>query len=304
MASNFAGLPHFNRTSLWLIIVLLIPMITILNQTDKKPEIEDKQITKLHFPLPDLEIVRSANDTWVELPGSGQIILSIITENVPSNRVKVPSHQDFKMSIRDNKAVTRVVTPSEQAALEVTLEFLHSWLPELTETNTIVISGEVDQKLLDTIRIYLQSATGNSIKLVQANDSYVTRIQVPDMGSSAQLAFVISAEIIRKRIVGYQPKLTWDHTDSISYLDLNTTLKPEWLTDASDEEFETVHQRMIELASDTDRSPNQIHRYLETIALYNTPPEFIQQQSRLLKQITIEQINQQIAQIKSALKPE
>jgi len=295
MASNFAGMPHFNRTSLWMIIAILLPLITILNQSGQTPKIEDKPTTILNFPLADLQFNRRENNAWIELPGSGEISISIITASVPKNRLKIPPHQDFKVSIRNNYAVTWVKTPSEQAALEVTLEFLQKWLPPINENNLIIITGEVDQLLTEEIRNILQRSNGESLPLDQKVDSYVSRITIPEMGSQEQLAFLIAAEIVRQRVTGYQPKLTWDHSDQISYLDLNTTLKPEWLTPASSEEIARVREYMVAAAARSDRSSDQIHRYLVTQALYDLPASFIQRQSDLLNQISDEAVNNRIS---------
>jgi len=299
MATNFAGMPHFNRTSLWMIIAILFPLIAILNQSGQTPEIEDKPTTNLYFSLPELQFHRIDNSAWIELPGSGEISMSIITDSVPKNRLKIPPHQDFKVSIRNNYAITWVKIPSEQAALEVTLEFLRDWLPPIRSENLIIITGEVDRPLIKEIRNILRRSNGDSIPLVQKVDQYVSRIAVPDMGSQEQLAFLIAAEIIRQRVTGYQPKLTWDHSDHVSYLDLNTTIKPEWLALASAEEIANIRDYMVEAAAKTDRTSDQIHRYLVTQAIYDLPAEFIQQQSDLLAEVTDNSVNERISNFKS-----
>lgn len=299
MATNFAGMPHFNRTSLWMIIAILLPLIAILNQSGQTPEIEDKSTTNLYFSLPELKFNRFQNNAWTELPGSGEISISIITRSVPKNRLKIPPHQDFKVSIRNNFAVTWVKTPSEQAALEVTLEFLKEWLPPITSDDLIIMSGEVNKELTKEVRNILRRSNGESIPLTQKTDQYVTRIQVPEMGSQSQLAFIIAAEIIRQRVTGYEPKLTWDHSDKVSYLDLNTTLKPEWLTPATPEEISNIRDYMVSSAAKSDRTSDQIHRYLTTQALYDLPAAFIQNQSELLSQISDDAVNERILNFKS-----
>lgn len=291
MESNKSGLPQLSRMSLWMIIIILVPLIVILNRTGQKPEIVDTPTTISEFSLPDLNFNRSGNNAWVALPGSGEISISIITGSVPNNRVDVPPHQDFHVSIRRNKAITWVKSPSEQAALEVTLDFLKEWLPVVKKSDSIIISGEVNEALLDVIRSILGLSKGGSILLTQANDQYLTRIRVPEMGSNEQLAFLIAAEIIRKRVTGYKPKLTWDNSDTTSYLDFNTTLKPEWLVAATSKEISFVRDQMVKLAGQTKRNTDQIHRYLVTQALYDLPAEFIQNQSKLLSKVSDKQVN-------------
>ncbi|WP_428242570.1 hypothetical protein [Gynuella sp.] len=286
------GFIQLSRTTLWILIIVLIPLVVVLNNMGSKTEKQSVPETIYKFDISSLAIGRLGADRWVNLPGSGLIALSVAQKRMPVNRVDVPEHQDFSFSFRNGMAVTRVVIPATQAQLELTLDFLDQWLSPVMPDDILVMSGEVDAGMLESVRTELHKAKGKAVDVAIPAPTALSVIASPPFGSPDQLAMIVAADILSHRMAGYDLQLRWDHQRTTSYLTLNTTIQPDWLRAPSEQEYVAALQPLKQFADVSLRSPAQIHRYLTAMAIYHLPDTFISHQTERLEALTLQQVQQ------------
>lgn len=280
--------PRFSRKTLWMIIIILIPVITILNTSNRSPVEQNGAEIQDRFVLNQLEFISQGPDWRVQLPGSGLIAMAIAIPGVPTGKVDIPNHQDFEIAIRRNHTVTYIKIPAERAALDVTLDFLQQWLPPLDEHSHIIVAGEITDATLDYIREQMVDARGDSQPLSSAPPNELSVIPLPTMGTTEQMSVLLAANILNQRLSGYATRFSWNHRSDISYLTINATLRREWLELVTEDEFAQAKASMLEAAVQPDRSVDQILRYLTTIALDSLPAEFILQQAESINNLTLQ----------------
>ena len=295
--SSLTGWPKFQRSTLWLIILILIPTIALLGRQGEEP-VEAQDQHQVRFPLDSLDTQQDNNgDTWLYLPDSGVIAIGLALKALPDSRVKVPNHQDLHTAIRNQRFVVYVTVPAEKAALDVTLDFLQSWLPPLHPSDPLILLGAVTAHTGDYVREKLAEAKGNGLQLNVKAPTALTVIPSPPMGSPQQLTMVLVSQLIAQRTLGYDVQVRWDHQGLQSLVTLNSTLKTEWVKPANEEEFQALKDKLLAAAGQPDRSLEQIQRYLMTVDLYDLTPSFITDQEKRIAAITLDQVNQQLGQI-------
>jgi hypothetical protein len=280
--------PRFSRRTLWIIIIVLIPVITILNSGGRSPVEQSDTKLRDHFDLTELEFVSQGPDWRVQLPGSGLIGIAVATPGIPTGKVDVPNHQDFDVTIRRNHTVTYIKIPAERASLDVTLDFLHQWLPPMDQHSHLIVAGEITDATGDYIREKLHDATGDYQSLTSAAPKELTAIPLPAMGSKEQFSVLLAANVLNNRLSGYATRFGWNHRGEVSYLTINATLRKDWLSPVTEPEFEQAKAGMLAAAAKPDRTVDQILRYLITIALDDLPATFIVEQSELIGGLTLE----------------
>lgn len=294
-----SGWPKFSRATLWMIIIVLIPLITVLNNLGQDPVEPQGEPYRDRFPLDELEFIADGPDWQVSLPGSGIIAIGVAVPGVLTSRVELPQHQDFDVAIRRDHTLTYVQIPAERAGLDVTLEFLQQWLPPLDERSHVIVAGEITEATLSYVREALEDSTGSVQPFEQPKPEALTAIPLPDMGTLAQRQVLLAANILQARLSGYGTSIQWNHRGSTSYLTVNATLKQEWLTPVSEEEFVQAKNAMERAAKQTDRNVGQILRYLMTVALENLSADFIQNQSSRIAALNLNDAGQGMAYLRN-----
>ncbi len=285
-----SGWFSFQRRTLWIIIFALVPAIVFLNNSGKSVSIDSSDGTTQEFNVQDLEFNQAGSNWWVNLAGSGVIAISIATLQQPITPLDIPEHQTFETTLRNGLAITYVKTPAEKAALDLTLDFLNLWLPPKEMLSSLVVAGEVNQDTLEYIIQELTTSRGRSIEInVHAPDE-LTVIPLPGMGQADQMAHIMAAGILQQRMAGYDIQLKWNHQGPQSYITLNSTISPEWLDPITQAEFQQAYDEMLAIAERPERSLDQIHRYLTTVSIYQLSSDFIINQSKLISQTNLEQV--------------
>lgn len=274
----------FSRRNLWILIFILIPLIYVLNEMgpdDSVPSHAEPLQTAFDIGHVVVQRERMSGQPvwWTALPGSGVVEIGVLEPRLPTARIPIPDSQDLVTTARNDQFIVYLRSPVEQAALEVSLDFLTEWLPPPSPTTTYVLAGDLNAALTEQLVAILTRSRGPSIAFVAQPRAAITRLTSPPTGTQDQLAFVMAAELLRARLAGYDIQLSWDHRGERSIALINSSLLPEHREVPSQAEFERVQMAFLEQAYRTERSVQQISRYMMTMAAFGLETDYMATQT-------------------------
>lgn len=295
---------HFKRRTLWIIIYITIPLILVLNSLGPEPEsgapvVTATENTDQRWSLTGLEPDCDVHCV-LELDDTDWVRLSAVLDQRPVGFEEVPQGVALGYSQRAGKVIVTLSFPREASIEATVVQFLSNWLPR-GDAPQWVLSGAGADDLLAQLPKVSNEAIGVGKRPDLGAPSALTVLISPPLGSEHQLAFLLWVEILKQRLAGYQIQVTWDHRRTDSVVLFNTTLSKDLLYPVTGSEFTPILEAYVSTAAQTERSAEQIHRYLLTSALYDIPFEFFTRQEERLEQVSLADINlireQTIAQI-------
>ncbi|EAR10960.1 hypothetical protein [Reinekea blandensis] len=286
---------HFKRRTLWIIIYITIPLILILNSLGPDPEesvVVDRQAENTDLRWTMNELAPDCMDGCrLLLDGTDFIRVSALVSSVPAGAEQVPDRVEMSFSQRAGYAVVRLAfAPTETLESQV-IEFLRVLLPQNSSPRWVA-TGAVSDRFWTALQNLNETSIGAGRPIALSEPSALTVLEAPTFGTSEQLAYLLWIEVLKQRLAGYQVTVTWDHRRASSLIRMNTTLSADVLYPVTDTEWQPVKDAYLAAAAQTERSAEQIHRYLETSLLYDVPFDFFVRQSARLQQITLSDINQ------------
>ena len=286
---------HFKRRTLWIIIYITIPLILILNSLGPEPDeatAVDPQSENADLRWSMTELAPDcARDCRLVLQGADFVRVSALVSSVPAGAAQVPPGIDMSFSQRAGYAVVSLAFAPTEAREAQVIEFLRVLLPQNSSPRWVA-SGAVSDSFWTALHSVEENSTGAGRPVTLPEPSALTVLQAPEFGTSEQLAYLLWIEVLKQRLAGYQVTVTWDHRRAASLILMNTTLSADVLYPVTDAEWQPVKDAYLSAAAQTERSAEQIHRYLVTSVLYDVPFEFFVRQSARLQQVTLSDINQ------------
>src|SRR5690606_17932634 len=112
---------------------------------------------------------------WAALPDSGVVEIGILEPRLPTARIPIPDSQDLVTAARNNQFIVYLRSPVEQAALEVSLDFLTEWLPPPSPETTYVLAGDLNAALTEQLVSILSRSRGPAIPFLAQPRASITR---------------------------------------------------------------------------------------------------------------------------------
>ncbi|MFY0663673.1 MAG: hypothetical protein JXQ97_03555 [Natronospirillum sp.] len=271
---------------MWILIFVLIPLIYVLNEMgadDDSPNSANSEPLQTLFDMGQVAVQRERLSGqpvwWAALPGSGVVEIGILEPRLPTARIPIPDSQDLVTTARNNQFIVYLRSPVEQAALEVSLDFLTEWLPPPSPETTYVLAGDLNAALTEQLVSILSRSRGPAIPFLAQPRASITRLISPPTGTQDQLAFLMAAELLSERLAGYNIQLSWDHRGERSIALINSSLNPEHREVPSEADFERVQNAFLNQAYQTERSVQQISRYMMTMAAFGLGTDYMATQT-------------------------
>ncbi|WLD58270.1 hypothetical protein NFC81_00410 [Salinispirillum sp. LH 10-3-1] len=274
----------FSRRNMWILIFVLIPLIYVLNEMGgEETTSNNAEPLQTLFDMGQVPVQRERISGqpvwWAALPGSGVVEIGVLEPRLPTARIPIPDSKDLVTTARNDKFIVYLRSPVEQAALEVSLDFLTEWLPPPSPDTTYVLVGDLNAALTEQLVTILSRSRGPAIPFVAQPRAAITRLTSPPTGTQDQLAFVMAVELLRDRLDGYDIQLSWDHRGERSIALINSSLIPEHRQVPSQAEFERVQAAFLDQAYRTERSVQQISRYMMTMAAFGLSTDYMATQT-------------------------
>lgn len=286
---------HFSRRTLWLIIFVTIPLIVVLNLVGQDEEATSQVVESQAWSLDELAVETDeqapGRTLWtVDLDQARQLRLTIAQDQIPSEQLDIAIEAAIRTSRQGGRFLVTVVNPADTNALETSVDFLRTWLPD-GDDRAVILSGDLDDERVALASSMLETLQGSGIENQVAPQPSLGRLESPPMGTREQLAFLLWVGVLQQRLSGYDPQIRWDHQAATSQVLINQTLSAEEFSPVTAAELEPVRAAYTASAEQRSRSAEQIHRYLVTSAVYDLPPDFLVSQQQRLSEITLEDVN-------------
>lgn len=286
---------HFSRRTLWLIIFVTIPLIVVFNLVGQEEGVVSEVVEPQAWFLDDLAVETDeqapGRTLWtVDLDQARQLRLTITQDLIPTEQLDIAIEAAISTFRQGGQFQVTVVNPADTAALEASVDFLQSWLPD-GDNRSVVLSGDLDDDRMDIARRLLEPLSGEGVVNQVAPQPSLGRLRSPPMGTNEQLAFLLWVGVLQQRLSGYDPQVRWDHRAETSQVLINQTLSNDLFQPVTDEELKPVRAAYTASAEQRSRSGEQIHRYLVTSAVYDLPSDFLVSQQQRLSAITLEDVN-------------
>ncbi|WP_127560515.1 hypothetical protein [Saccharospirillum alexandrii] len=286
---------HFSRRTLWLIIFVTIPLIVVFNLVGQEEGVVSEVVEPQAWFLDDLAVStdeRAPGRTlWtVDLDQARQLRLTITQDLIPTEQLDIAIDAAVSTSRQGGQFQVTVVNPPDTDALQASVDFLQSWLPD-GDSRSVVLSGDLDDDRMAVARRLLEPLLGEGMVNQVAPQPSLARLRSPPMGTNEQLAFLLWVGVLQQRLSGYDPQVRWDHRAETSQVLINQTLSTDLFVPVTEEELEPVRAAYTASAEQRSRSAEQIHRYLVTSAVYDLPADFLVSQQQRLSAITLADVN-------------
>lgn len=286
---------HFSRRTLWLIIFVTIPLIVVFNLVGQEEGVVSEVVEPQAWFLDDLAVStdeRAPGRTlWtVDLDQARQLRLTITQDLIPTEQLDIAIDAAVSTSRQGGQFQVTVVNPADTDALQASVDFLQSWLPD-GDSRSVVLSGDLDDDRMAVARRLLEPLLGEGMVNQVAPQPSLARLRSPPMGTNEQLAFLLWVGVLQQRLSGYDPQVRWDHRAETSQVLINQTLSTDLFVPVTEEELEPVRAAYTASAEQRSRSAEQIHRYLVTSAVYDLPADFLVSQQQRLSAITLADVN-------------
>ena len=286
---------HFSRRTLWLIIFVTIPLIVVFNLVGQEEGVVSEVVEPQAWFLDDLAVStdeRAPGRTlWtVDLDQARQLRLTITQDLIPTEQLDIAIDAAVSTSRQGGQFQVTVVNPADTDALQASVDFLQSWLPD-GDSRSVVLSGDLDDDRMAVARRLLEPLLGEGMVNQVAPQPSLARLRSPPMGTNEQMAFLLWVGVLQQRLSGYDPQVRWDHRAETSQVLINQTLSTDLFVPVTEEELEPVRAAYTASAEQRSRSAEQIHRYLVTSAVYDLPADFLVSQQQRLSAITLADVN-------------
>lgn len=286
---------HFSRRTLWLIVFVTIPLIVVLNRVGQDEEAVSPAANSQTWSLDELAVETDeqapGRALWtVDLDQARQLRLTITQDQLPTEQLDIAIDAAISTSRQGGQFQVTVINPADTEALEASVDFLQSWLPD-GDTRSVVLSGELEDDRVAIAERLLEPLRGAGMANQIAPQPSLGRLTSPPMGTNNQLAFLLWVGVLQQRLSGYDPQVRWDHRAKTSQVLINQTLSPELFRPVTAEELKPVRAAYTASAEQRSRDAEQIHRYLVTSAVYDLPSDFLVSQQPRLSAITLEDVN-------------
>ena len=286
---------HFSRRTLWLIIFVTIPLIVVFNLVGQEEGVVSEVVEPQAWFLDDLAVSTDerahGRTLWtVDLDQARQLRLTITQDLIPTEQLDIAIDAAVSTSRQGGQFQVTVVNPADTDALQASVDFLQSWLPD-GDSRSVVLSGDLDDDRMAVARRLLEPLLGEGMVNQVAPQPSLARLRSPPMGTNEQMAFLLWVGVLQQRLSGYDPQVRWDHRAETSQVLINQTLSTDLFVPVTEEELEPVRAAYTASAEQRSRSAEQIHRYLVTSAVYDLPADFLVSQQQRLSAITLADVN-------------
>lgn len=289
--------PLFNRRFLWLIILLLLLLIPLLDRLGPSeaflvsPPADDDVQT--HFDLdslaPEVIAPQGIPVTWVNLPDSNHITLTVIDSRQPAAATEPPESVRFELLSRHGRLLITAHFPLTSGALEDGTRFLNLWLPQPADMTRYVISGNLTEERVVAISEQLSGSDAPGSPFAPARRSSVTALSAPYPDGDEYLAFRIAMDLLEQQLGGYNARLSWDESGRQSRALFNITLDPQQRQLPDAERFEAVRERWAGHWRSEARTARYIHEQLVTAAAYDQRPQTMLDREARVKALDYDQ---------------
>lgn len=287
--------PFFGRRFLWLLIFILIPVIALLNnlgpseaflvdpvEGEVRTEFEVAQLSVRQDEFAGLPV------TWVDLPDSGQVRVSVLSNRQPLEAAPAPGDTHLEVTARHGLMVSTLTMPLTTGALQDGTRFLSQWLPANTAQTRLVVTGDLTPERVEEIASRVASADAPGAALQVSRPAAVTRLVSPRPGTEGYLHFALAMELLGERLDGYNARLIWSHRTRDSEALLNTTLDSSQRRVPGEQDFLTLREDWVDAHTEQRRSVDYIHGQLVTLTAYDVTPDHLTERTERLAELDYE----------------
>ena len=288
----------FSKKMLWTMNLLLIVIIGLLANSVK----EDAETVNLppttDYDLASLQIKQDSwqqcQVTWGALPNSQSVSVSFILQHQPTLAVPLPVSVTMQIDKRFGQLLVGFQLPMQQQAVFELIEFLRLWLPAAQTTLQMVVVGDLDAQILQSIVANLQQLSGESIPYQAQEASYLFRLPALHLNDAQYLEYYLALRILQNRVVNRRTQFEWDLASKQAYIKINSGLEAHWVQPVTQQEFDFEINRITQVLQQPTYSIQEISSYLQLQALYNLPVNYFQRRTERLQQVTLLKVNQQL----------
>lgn len=287
--------PLFSKSTLWGVIIVLIPLIVLLNSLgDTSNQLTLPEQIETQWQLESLPVQQHENNFVVStVPvATDQLQVWLAFSALPISEFVEPNDVRIRTQYRAEKLLVQFVLPVNDEAFDQLLWMLADWVPADFVTGVGVL-GPISDSALQTLEETLANGQGVAVALdlPQAND--ISKIASPATGTAEQIAFLIAKDHVLNQLSGYEIQERWQHATSPSYLLVNRNVPAQARTAI---EFEALQQRLNQLlsAAQQPRDVDQLARYLAVMVAESLPPSFLTEQRARIKAVDLAMVNRQI----------
>lgn len=287
--------PLFSKSTLWILIFILIPLIALLNSLGQS----NSRLTlpaniEQQWQLTELPINQQSGDFPVSiLPvATDQLQVWLAFSALPVTQFVEPANVRIRTQYRAEKLLVQFVLPVNDEAFDQLLWMLADWAPSDFVTGLGVLGPITDQaldELLDTIT----RAEGVAVALPIPEATDVTMIASPATGTAEQIAFLIAKDHVLNQLSGYRIQERWQHATTPSYLLVNRNIPTSALQPITLDVLQPRLQQLL-LATEQPRDVDQLARYLAVMVAESLPPSFLTEQPARIRSVDLAMVNRQI----------
>lgn len=284
---------QFSRRTLWIIMFVTIPLIVFLDSLGRDAGDASASLSSSRdqaWSMDGLSLEPRGRLQWLDLSGSDEIRISVISDLQPANSLGLISPDAFQQVVQGGRHVVTIVNPVNVSSVRSSLEIIQSWLPA-NANSEILVSGPYSDRLAEQIEPFIDSWQGSGEPISITPVPALTRLSSPQWGTSDQLAFLVWISILQQRLAGLSIQTSWDHRSDISVVTFNSTLAPDVLGPVTTAELEPVLAAYVRSANQRERRQEQLHRYAVTAVVYGLSFDYFINQPQRLAALTLSQIN-------------
>ena len=298
----------FSKRTLWVMNLILIPLIYVLSQVGQEDSDDDSdQIVTAtsEYMLSQVQFNRvlynDINLHWANLDNAQVLTFGFVLNRQPIASLEIPMYVNVQTQIEGGNLWVQVEMPNNREVIYDALVFMKQWLPLLTPENAIVLTGELDEKIVGNLVENLMDNQGRFSEFYASASKYVQAIEAPQIGSEDFEIFYVTQLIIKSRILSNRIELSWDTKTPKRILGVNSVIDANWLELVDQVEFDQALEKLNASLTPEPISRQSITRYLMHQAGYNLPVDYFHTRALRYQRVDISQVNAQLTKLQEKL---
>ncbi|BCE01504.1 hypothetical protein [Marinicellulosiphila megalodicopiae] len=293
----------FSKKMLWALNLVLLPLIYVLSQVGVESNdalVEDKMPTEF-YNLQDVVFHKDRFNGiglhWAEFDNAQEIYFGFVINRQPIASVSIPEFVEVHTQVQGGKLWINVSMPNNRDIIYDALLFIQLWLPKLTQSDEIMIAGEVNESIVATLVENLMHNQGDFVAFFAASSNSNNIIPAPQIGDENFESFYVAYLLLLQRTQKTSVSLRWDVKGGQRFLILDGVVDAKWFSDVTFQEFDQLMSELIKNIENQKTKRSGLVRYLMHQAGYNLPVDYFQSRPLRYQQVTIQRVNEQLNKI-------
>ncbi|WP_158583928.1 hypothetical protein [Salinibius halmophilus] len=287
--------PVFSKSTLWILIIILIPLIALLNSLgEDRSRLQLPDTIETSWQLEALPISQTEDEFVVSRldVATDQLQVWLAFSALPVSQFVEPDNVRISTQYRAEKLLVQFVLPVNDDAFDQLLWMLADWVPADFVAGVGVL-GPISDAALSELTQTIASGQGVAVALEVPQASDVAMIASPATGTAEQIAFLIAKDHVLNQLSGYRIQERWQHATTPSYLLVNRNIPSEARQPMA---FDALQPRLEQLlqAAQQPRDVDQLARYLAVMVAESLPPSFLTEQPARIRSVNLAMVNRQI----------